>query len=107
MNDRILVSRDMTVKEGFFKLFPKTLNENEFSALSALIAEAILQTGEITSIFQIEENQYQLLFNYGRDRTDQVLNVLAEKKLITREQKRDEAGKFTFNEIKIITNLVN
>lgn len=97
----------MTVKENFFKLFPKTLNENEFSAFSALIAESILQTGKITSAFQIDENQYELLFNYGRDRTDQVLKSLVEKKLITREQKRNETGKFTYNEIRIISNLVN
>jgi hypothetical protein len=97
----------MKVKNGYFKLFPGTLNENEFSALSALIGEAISQTGSITSIFKIDESDYEKLFNYGRDRTDQVLKSLRDKKFITREQKGDESGKFTFNEIKIITNLVS
>lgn len=97
----------MTVKNKYFKLFPKTLNENEFSALSALIGEAIDQTGSITSIFKIDESQYQDLFDYGRDRTDQVLKSLQDKKFISREQKRDETGKFTYNEIRIITNLVS
>lgn len=96
----------MKVKEGYFKLFPKKLNENEFSALSALVSEAISQTGEITAIFKVEESQYQALFDYGRDRTDQVLTALVNKKMITREQKRDEQGKFTYNEIRITTNLV-
>jgi hypothetical protein len=96
----------MKVKSNFFRLFPKTLNENELGALVALIGEAIDQTGEITSIFKVKEDQYQDLFGYGRDRTDQALTALVKKKMITREQKRDSEGKFTFNEVKIITDLV-
>jgi len=101
-----LFSVIMKVKENYFSLFPKTLNENELGGLNALIGEALRQTGTITSVFKIKENQYQGLFGYGRDRTDQVLTALVNKKMITREQKRDEAGKFTFNEVKIITDVV-
>jgi hypothetical protein len=93
----------VTIKQSFLKLFPDTLDENQFSALSALV-------GRINSkqdIIKVEESQLPVLFGYGRDRTDQTLSALVEKKYITREQKRDEKGQFTSNEIRIITNLVN
>lgn len=92
----------MTINQGLFDLFPKTLNENEFAALIKLIS----LTSKKTDIIKVKENEYAGLFEYGRDRTDQVLTSLVDKRYISREQKRDESGKFTFNEIKILTNLV-
>jgi CTP-dependent riboflavin kinase len=92
----------MTINQKLFDLFPNTLDENQFSALLKLIS-MIDSKGDV---IKIEESEFADLFKYGRDRTDQVLSFLVDKKYITREQKRDESGKFTYNEIKIITNLV-
>lgn len=97
----------MKVKNGFFKLFPKVLNENEFSAIAAPIGEAVSQTGTITATFNVQEGDYEVLFGYGRDRTDAVLKTLQDKKMITREQKRDKTGKFIYNKIRVITSLVS
>jgi len=93
----------MKIKLEYFKLFPNTLNENEFSALSALIS----LLNNKNDIIKIEQSELETLFNYGRDRTDQTITNLVNKKFITREQKRDTNGRFTRNEIKVITNLLS
>jgi hypothetical protein len=93
----------MKIKQDYFKLFPTVLNENEFSGLSALIS---LLTNKY-DIIKIKQNELETLFGFGRDRTDQVISSLVEKKFVTREQKRNTDGTFAYNEIKLITNLIN
>jgi hypothetical protein len=93
----------VSIKQSFLKLFPNTLDENQFSALSALVG----RINSKTDIIKVEESQLPKLFGYGRDRTDQTLTALVEKKYITREQKRNDKGQFDYNEIRIITNLVS
>jgi len=92
----------MTINQKLFDLFPKTLDENEFSALIKLIS----LVANKTDVLKVEQDEYNGLFDYGRDRTDKVLTSLVEKKYIAREQKRDDSGKFTYNEIRITTDLV-
>jgi len=92
----------MTINQKLFDLFPKTLDENEFAALIKLIS----LVANKTDVLKVEQDEYNGLFDYGRDRTDKVLTSLVEKKYIAREQKRDDSGKFTYNEIRITTDLV-
>lgn len=92
----------ITIKHNLLKLFPTQIDENEFSALLKLIS--LLENKN--DVIKVEEDEYNSLFNYGRDRTDKVLTSLVQKKYITREQKRDQTGKFTYNEIRIITDLI-
>lgn len=92
----------MFVYKKFFNLAPDTLDENEYTALSILISKI----NDKSDIIKVDEAEMKTIFGYGRDRTDQVMTSLANKKFITREQKRDSAGKFTYNEIRIITDLV-
>ena len=75
----------ITIKHNLLKLFPTQINENEFSALLKLIS--LLENKN--DVIKVEEDEYNSLFNYGRDRTDKVLTSLVQKKYITREQKRD------------------
>ena len=92
----------MTINQKLFDSFPKALDENEFAALLKLIS----LISKKNDVLKVEQDEYNGLFDYGRDRTDKVLTSLVEKKYIAREQKRDDTGKFTYNEIRITTDLV-
>ena len=53
----------MTINQKLFDSFPKTLDENEFSALLKLIS----LVENKADVLKVEQDQYNGLFNYGRD----------------------------------------
>jgi len=93
----------ISVNTALFDEFPKKLDENQFSALLKLIS-LIDSKGDI---IKVNDDEFEGLFQFGRDRTEQTIAFLADKKYIKREQKRDQKGQFDYNEITILTNYVS
>lgn len=93
----------MKINQKLFDRFPTKLDENQLAAFVKLVS----QFNKKNDTLKVDQKQLEDLFNYGRDRTDNVLKFLVENKYITREQKRDEAGQFTLNEIRIVSDLVS
>lgn len=94
----------MTITTKLLNYFPDTLDENQYSAFLKLVA----QFNEKTDILKVNDDELEALLQgksgkgLGRDAVTAALTALVDKKLISREQKRDEAGKFQYNEIKIL-----
>src|SRR5574343_132543 len=99
----------MKIDEKLFKLPFDTLTADEFSVFIKLLS----QINEKTDVIKTTDDDLERLMKgngglgIGRDKTTQALSTLAQKGLITKEQKKNSAGLFDRNEIRIITNLVN
>jgi hypothetical protein len=95
----------MHVYSEFFKLGRKIEGE-QYSCLSILVSEL----KEKTDIIKVNNEELDTLFkgeqSIGRDKIDKYINELVAGKYITRDQKRNPQGQFDYNEIKVITNLV-
>lgn len=90
----------MTIKDSLIKMYPKSLNENELSALLRLAVEIK------DNILKIDNDELNVIIGFSKNTQDQVLTSLVKKKMISREQKRDDKGQFTYNEIRITTNKI-
>jgi len=99
----------MKIKQSFFKLPFEILTVDEFAVFSKLLSQLENKTDIIKTT---DEDLEKLMkgsggLGIGRDKTTQALSSLAEKGFITKEKKKNSAGLFDRNEIKIISNLVN
>jgi hypothetical protein len=96
----------MNVYKSFHDLPFDTLDPVAYAVLSKLVARLTNKT----DIIKVNNEELDALFKgkkpIGRDRIDKYINELVAGKYITREQKRNPQGQFDYNEIKIITNLV-
>lgn len=92
----------MVYSEKLVKLFPATLDGDALAALLKLS----LQFNSKEDILKIDNNELESLFEFGRDKNDQILTKLVDLKMISRKQLRNEKGQFTYNEIRITTELI-
>ena len=84
----------------------RKIGGEQYSCLSILVSEL----KEKTDIIKVNNEELDALFkgeeSIGRDKIDKYINELIDGKYITRDQKRNPQGQFDYNEIKVITNLV-
>jgi hypothetical protein len=89
-----------------FLRLARKIGFEQFAVLSILVSEL----KEKTDIIKVNNEQLDSLFkgqeSIGRDKIDKYINELVAGKYITRDQKRNPQGQFDYNEIKVITNLV-
>lgn len=84
-------------------MYPKSLDDSE---LVALIKLAILIKSK-EDVLKVKSEEIENLLGFGRDKNDSTLTKLVKRGWISREQDRDETGKFNVNNIKILTNLIS
>jgi hypothetical protein len=96
----------MNVYQQFHDLPFTTLDPEVYAVLSKLVSKLRAKT----DIIKVNNEELDTLFKgkkpIGRDKIDKYINELVAGKYITRDQKRNPQGQFDYNEIKIITNLV-
>lgn len=96
----------MNVYKSFHDLPFDTLTAEAYAVLSKLVAKLTNKT----DIIKVNNEELDALFKgkkpIGRDKIDKYINELIDEKYITRDQKRNPQGQFDYNEIKVITNLV-
>lgn len=92
----------MTIKEELYTLLPSKLSFDELGAL-IMICDVIKSKDNSLRVTDQELTKY---LGFGRDKNDMVLTALGEKNLITRNQQRDPKGSFSYNLIKVVTDLI-
>ena len=99
----------MTANNKFFSLFPSVMDENQFVVFAFLIGKIKDKKG----ILKVEDKELESALKgngsngIGRDLVQGSLTWLHANKYIVHEQKRDTEGKFAYNNIRIISNLVS
>jgi hypothetical protein len=98
----------MIVSNKFFDLFPNTMDRNQFVVFAFLIG----QIKNKKDILKVKDSDLEFAMKgktengIGRDLVQNSLTWLADNGYIRKEQKRDGAGKFIYNEISITSDLV-
>jgi hypothetical protein len=96
----------MNVYKSFHDLPFDTLDPEAYAVLSKLVSKLRAKTDIIKVNNDELDNLFKGKYSIGRDRIDKYINELVAGKYITRDQKRNPQGQFDYNEIKVITNLV-
>lgn len=96
----------MTLNNLIDKLFV-SIDETDFAVLCKLMRKA-----DKNDIIKLPDDKLEAVFKgkdgfgIGRDKATKSLSSLASKGYIKKEQKRDENGKFVYNEITILQDLL-
>ena len=96
----------MYVYQQFHDLPFTTLDPEVYAVLSKLVSKLRAKTDIIKVNNDELDSLFKVRYSIGREKIDKYINELVAGKYITRDQKRNPQGQFDYNEIRIITNLV-